>query len=218
MSIARRLRHSAALADVLGLVSRRRVVIGTIRVRFQFVAVATLLLGTHAVTAQAAPLPDSVLRLAPSAFPLLPVAIRQDLNRRHCLVPQPYDAHAPTNVAQGAFTAVRVSEWAILCSARDTSQIIILRILSSGEVRAVDSLERAADIGWVQGIDDKRWGFSRLIRTLSRDRIHAWRRDDGGRAIPQPIDHDAIEQAFIGKAADAFYYAAGRWYRRGTSD
>ena len=141
--------------------------------RYRVVVVAAVLVGTHRVTAQAASSSESVRRLAPSAFPQLPVAIRQDLNRRHCLVPQPYDAHAPTNVAQGAFTAVRVSEWAILCSARDTSQIIILRILGSGEVRAVDSLERAADIGWVQGIDDKRWGFSRLIRTLSRDRIHA---------------------------------------------
>ena len=45
-----------------------------------------------------------------------------------------------------------------------------------------------------------------------------WRRDDDGRSIPRPIDHDAIEQTFLGKAADAFYRAGGRWYRRATAD
>lgn len=177
-----------------------------------------MLVGTDAAWAQAGPSAESIRRLPPSAFPLVPLAIRHALERRHCLVPQPYDAAAPTNVAQGDFTAAKMSEWAILCSARDTSRIVIYRLLSSGDARAVDSLERAADISWMQGIGDGRWGFSRLLRTLPRDRIRAWRRDDGGRAIPQPMDHDAIEQAFIGKAADAFYHAAGRWYRRVTTD
>jgi len=177
-----------------------------------------LLSSWHAVTAQAGPSAELVRRLAPSAFPRLPIAIRRDLEQRHCLIPQPYDAHAPTNVAHGSFTAANVSEWAMLCSTRDTSQILIYRTLGDGDARAVDSLERAADIGWMQGIGDNAWGYSRLLRTLPRERIGAWHRDDEGRAIPQPIDHDAIEQAFIGKAADAFYHAAGRWYRRVTMD
>jgi len=36
--------------------------------------------------------------------------------------------------------------------------------------------------------------------------------------VPRPIDHDAIEQTFLGKAADALYRAAGGWYRRATAD
>lgn len=187
-------------------------------VRFQFLIVAAFLSGAQAVRAQAKPSPELVRRLAPSSFPQLPAAVRHDLERRHCLVPQPYDANAPSNVTHGAFTGPKVSEWAILCSAQDTSQILIYRIAASGDARALDSLERAADVGWMQGIGNIEWGFSRLLRTLPPERIRTWRRDDEGRAIPRPIDHDAIEQAFLGKAADAFYRAAGRWYHRATTD
>jgi len=57
-----------------------------------------------------------------------------------------------------------------------------------------------------------------MLRVLRVQRIRAWRHDVDGNAIPQPIDHDAIEQAFIGKAAEAFYHVAGRWYRQVTAD
>ena len=70
----------------------------------------------------------------------------------------------------------------------------------------------------MQRISDTQWGFSLLLGTLPLDRIRTWRRDDAGRSIPRPIDHDAIEQTFLGKAADAFYRAEGRWYRRATAD
>ena len=190
-----------------------------IRMRLLFaILVALLLSPMHFMMAQAGPPPDSVRRVAPDSFPQLPTAVRHDLERRECLVPQPYDARKPANVARGAFTAPRISEWAILCSAHDTSQILIYRVSSSRDVRAIDSLERAADVAWMQRISDTQWGFSRLLGTLPLDRIRTWRRDDDGRSIPRPIDHDAIEQTFIGKAADAFYRAAGRWYRRATAD
>jgi hypothetical protein len=182
------------------------------------ILVALLPSPMHSMMAQAGPSPNSVRRVAADSFPRLPAAVRRDLARRECLVPQPYDAHKPTNVAHGAFTAPKVSEWAILCSAHDTSQILIYRVSGSADARAIDSLERAADLAWMQRISDTQWGFSRLLGTLPLDRIRTWRRDDDGRSIPRPIDHDAIEQTFLGKAADAFYRAGGRWYRRATAD
>jgi len=172
----------------------------------------------HFMMAQAGPSPNSVRRVAPDSLPKVPGTVRRDLVRRGCLVPQPYDARKPTNVAHGAFTAPKVSEWAILCSAHDTSEILIYRVSGSADLRPIDSLERAADLAWMQRISDTQWGFSRLLGTLPLDRIRTWRRDDAGRSIPRPIDHDAIEQTFLGKAADAFYRAEGRWYRRATAD
>lgn len=202
----------------MGLVRRRRIAVYLMRVRLHSSVVLSLLSAVHTVAAQAGPSPEPVHRLRPSAFPRLPIAIRDDLERRHCLVPQPYDARSPANVAHGAFTAPNISEWAILCSVQDTSEILIYRMPSSEDARVVDSLERAADLGWVQDIGDNRRGFSRLIRALPRVRVPTWRRDDHGRVVPQPFDHDAIEQSFIGKASEAFYHAAGRWYRRATTD
>ena len=70
----------------------------------------------------------------------------------------------------------------------------------------------------MQGIGSSRWGFSRLLRLLPLKQIRAWRHDVEGHAMPQPIDHDAIEQVFIEKAAEAFYYVAGRLYRQVTAE
>ena len=168
--------------------------------------------------AQTGPSPESVRRLAPASFPALPVAIRNDLERRRCLVPQPYDAHASTNIVHGAFRSASVSEWAILCSAQDTSQILLYRAPTNGDARPIDSLQRAADVGWMQQTSDTGWGFSRVLRTLPLERIRTWHRDIDGHTIPQPVDHDAIEQLFLGKAAEAFYCAAGRWYHQVTTD
>jgi len=193
-------------------------IVHQIRVQSQFLIVVALLCGAHAILAQSGLSPQSVRRLAPAAFPALPVAIRHDLELRRCLVPQPFDAHAPTNIIHGAFTSAKTLEWAILCSAHDTSQILIYRDPISGDARLLDSLQRAADIGWMQRIGDARWSFSRLLRTLPLERIRSWRRDVDGRTIPQPIDHDAIEQIFVGKSAEAFYGAAGRWHRQITAD
>ena len=136
--------------------------------------------------AQAGPSPNSVRRVAPDSLPKVPGTVRRDLVRRGCLVPQPYDARKPTNVAHGAFTAPKVSEWAILCSAHDTSEILIYRASGGADLRPIDSLERASDLAWMQRISDTQWGFSRLLGTLPLDRIRTWRRDDAGRSIPRP--------------------------------
>jgi hypothetical protein len=187
------------------------------RIRYPCVVLA-LLLRTHVSRAQSTPSPDSIHRLPPASFPSLPISVRRDLERRGCLVPQPSDANTPANVIHGSFSAPKVLEWAILCSLRDSSQILIYRLPTKGDATVIDSLERSSDVQWMQGIGGNRWGFSRLLRVLPLERIRAWRDDPTGRKIPRPIDHDAIEQAFVGKAAEAFYYVAGRVFRRVTAD
>jgi hypothetical protein len=82
----------------------------------------------------------------------------------------------------------------------------------------VDSLLPAADADWMQGVAGNQLGYSRLLRTVPLRMTRDWRTDIDGHAIPQPVDHDAIEQIFVGKGAEAFYYAAGRWHRRLTAD
>lgn len=179
---------------------------------------ALLVWRTHGLVAQSQPSLASIRRLAPAAFSAMPVAVRRDLERRGCRIPQPFGARTPANVVRGAFTAANVSEWAVLCSIRDSSRILIYGLVAGAGASAHDSLPRSADLSWMQGIGNDRWGFSRAIRRLSRERIRGWRRDADGQPIPQPIDHDAIEERFVGKAAEAFYYAGGRVYRQLTAD
>jgi hypothetical protein len=172
-------------------------------------------MSAHWSIAQAVPSPASIRRTAPAEFRGLPVTIRSDLERRGCFIPQPYNAHAASNVIHGAFTAAKVSEWAILCSVRDTSQILIYRFPASAGASVIDSLERAADIGWMQAIGNGRWGYSRLLRTLALRQIRAWKRHVDGHTTslsidtPSSIDHDAIEQVFLAKSGEVFYYAGG---------
>jgi hypothetical protein len=161
---------------------------------------------------------DSIHRLAPAAFRQLPVSVRRDLERRGCLVPQPWNRPTPTNVIRGAFTRASVVEWAVLCSVRESSQVLIYRRGPSNGAHVVDSLARSPDSAWVQGIGEGRWGYSRLIKVRPRQRMSGWRVDVDQNRIPQPIDHDAIEQDFLEKTAEAFYFARGRWYRQITAD
>ena len=186
--------------------------------RYVLLIAASLVIQQHTALAQSRPSSDSIRRLAGGAFPTLPAAIQRDLASRECLIPQPWDASTPQNVIRGAFTAPRVSEWAILCSVRATSQILIYRADTGGGAHVVDSLQQTSDIASMQGVGNGRWGYSRLIRTRPRRRILGWRVDADRNPIPRPIDHDAIDDVFLEKATQSFYCVAGRWYRQITAD
>lgn len=189
-----------------------------VRMRFESLVAVALLAPRISARAQANPSPDSIRRLPAAAFSFLPGLIRRDLEDRRCTVPQPWDVRGPKNIIHGSFTAAGVAEWAVLCSVRDTSQILVYRVASGRTGRIVDSLLPDPDRAWMQGVGGGRWGYSRLLQTLPRRKIRAWRNDVDRHVIPQPVDHDAIEQIFLGKGAEGFYYAARRWYRRITAD
>lgn len=179
---------------------------------------ALLAVGADKTSAMTNLTADSIRRLAPSTFRQLGTNVRRDLERRGCLVPQVWDRKVPHNVIQGAFTSAHASEWAVLCSVREHSQILIYQIDPAGAAQVVDSLKRSSDAAWVQSVGEGRWGYSRFIQALPRQQIRAWRVDIDRNKIPQPIDHDAIEDVFLEKAGQAFYFARGRWYRQLTTD
>jgi hypothetical protein len=58
----------------------------------------------------------ATVRLKPAAFANLPAEIRQELERRGCVVPQSYSDAAAHNVARGRFTSGRQMVIAVLCS------------------------------------------------------------------------------------------------------
>jgi len=155
-----------------------------------------------------------VRRLPPDSLDFIPRIVRAALNERGCLIPQPFEGKS-RNAVTGAFTAKGAVEWAVLCSVGGSSQILIIDS-QSGEV--IDSLNEGDDADGLQGIGGGKWGYSRALNRLSKEAIGHRLIDDYGKAIPQPIDHDALDVAFLEKASVAHYRAGGNWYRVITSD
>jgi hypothetical protein len=65
-----------------------------------------------------------VVRLPPSAFPALPAGIVRELQRRGCTIPQAY-FKTPNNVASGQFAHPGQRDWAVLCSIKGASSILV---------------------------------------------------------------------------------------------
>jgi hypothetical protein len=68
---------------------------------------------------------ESIERLAPSAFPQLPLAVRKRLETEGCTVPQNPAVGRPHNVVFGHFATIRQVDWAVLCSVDGHSVIRI---------------------------------------------------------------------------------------------
>src|SRR4051812_41017156 len=80
---------------------------------------------------------DGVIRLKPREFRQLPATVRRDLDRRGCTVPQTTRKTAAHNVISGAFIANGSRDWAVLCSVKGVSRVLVYR---NGGSAHVDSL------------------------------------------------------------------------------
>jgi hypothetical protein len=173
---------------------------------------AAVLLCATALTAQSPPdwtaADRAIRRLAPSALSSLPAAIRADLTRRGCTVPQTYMAKAPANAIRGHFFGPSSDDWAVLCSRNRSSAILVYR---QGQSSRAAEFGHAADSGYLQTIDAERTvGFSRDISTASPEQIRKYQ-DRLPKPLLAAIDHDGIEDAFIEKASQVRYFANGKW-------
>jgi hypothetical protein len=175
-------------------------------------------------TPQGAPTEHALLRwvhlLPPDTFPELPKVVRDSLVTRHCQIPVPGSGRA--NVVTGAFSTKGAVEWAVLCSVRDTSQILIMNA-ASGAV--VDSLNKSGDSGWIQSNGNNTWLFSRMIDVVPMSTLAFVPADTTnedivyyGAVLPKPIDHDGIDEGFLDKYSETFYFGQGHWVSVGTSD
>lgn len=106
-----------------------------------------------------------IRRLPPSAFPQLPSALRIDLERRGCRIPQPSATTGSGNVIRGRFTSPAQMDWAVLCSIGGSSSILVFR----GEsVADVAELHRAPDRNYLQtGAHTLTIEYSRTVQVAS---------------------------------------------------
>jgi hypothetical protein len=159
-----------------------------------------------------------IRRLPLNAFSNLPIAIRGVLENRGCLVPQqtfnePSDGR-PQNVIQGEFFEKGKTSWAVLCSVHESSAILVFRDASD---RRPDELAAGEDKNDLQGAGNGRIAYSRAIQPVDRKFIIDHYRAYGG-PEPPPIDHQGIEDQFVGKGSVAYYWYRGEWKKLAGAD
>jgi hypothetical protein len=153
-------------------------------------------------------------RLAPSTFPAIPAAVRVDLERRGCTIPQTAGSTRPENVISGRFTSRDQVDWAVLCSVRRRSTILVFR---AGSAATVAELGSSPDISFLQGLGGGAIGFSRLIGIADAKFIQGHSQADSG-PKPPPIDHEGINDIFVEKGSSVWYWYRGRWLTLAGAD
>jgi len=155
-----------------------------------------------------------VVRLAPSSFSQLPKNVMQELERRNCTIPQVWGSHPPGNVISGEFLKKGQKDWAVLCSVRLKSWILVL---PSGSPQTAFKVAEEEDLNMLEGIGDGKIGYSREIGPVGeafiRDHYEAY-----GGTKPPPIDHLGIEDAFNEKGSVVHYYYQNKWLQLTGSD
>lgn len=157
----------------------------------------------------------STVRLEPSAYPDLPVTVRQHLERRGCEIPQAFSDKVPHNVVRGRFTSPTRVDIAVLCSIARISTVLVFR---GGRTSEVAELAKEPDIKFLQVVDRGGVvGFSRALGVANPSYIREHYAAYGG-PKPPPLDHDGINDIFVGKASVVWYWYGGRWLQLQGAD
>ena len=153
-------------------------------------------------------------RLHPEAFSDVPPSIKEVLVRRGCTIPQTYGNENPHNIISGRFTSPTHVDWAVLCSRDRISSILVFTV---GDPAPPVELDPSPDVNYLQGLGGAAIGFSRAINVASPQSIRAHYQAYGG-PIPPALDHEGIDDAFIGKGSTVFFWHSGRWLELTGSD
>ena len=148
-----------------------------------------------------------VVRVSPAEIRGLPKAVVREMKRRECLIPQTYISSQTHNAILGSFQKKGTKDWAVLCSKKRVSSVLVFW---GGSPDKVDEMSSSPDKNWLQGIDEKRIGFSRYIGRSEPRRISEYQARDGG-SKPPSFSHDGIEESFLEKASTIHYYDKGVW-------
>lgn len=148
-----------------------------------------------------------IVRLRPAAFPELPGNVVRELQRRGCTIPQTAYSKKRHNIVRGEFAKPGQQDWAVLCSAKGISSILVFWNGSARVAEVGPKFEDKFYIGFdVNGTPI----YQRTIRTVGRKFIMDHYRAYGG-PKPPAIDHQGIDDAFLEKASVIHYFCRGRW-------
>jgi hypothetical protein len=138
----------------------------------------------------------------------------KELERRGCSIPQEFFAKKPNNVVKGQFARPGESDWAVLCSTKGVSTILVFWSGSEKDPAAIAPME---DRTFLQGVTDEKIGYSRGISPVGRNFILR-NYDAYGGPKPPLLDHQGVDDAFVGKASATWYFHGGKWLRLTGAD
>ena len=155
-----------------------------------------------------------IVRLPPAGIPQISPNVVRELQHRGCTVPQETFSNKPNNVIRGEFAKPGQTDWAVLCSVKGVSTILVFWNGSETSPAAIAPLE---DRNFIQGITPGKTGFSRGIAAVGKDFIMR-HYDAYGGPKPPPINHQGIDDAFIEKASVTWYFQGEKWWKLTGSD
>jgi len=150
-------------------------------------------------------LPYKIARLAPAAFTQLPGAVRAELEKRGCLVPQTFRASQPENAISGAFREAGTADWAVLCSREGYSSILVFWKASAESVAELGRRKDTEDLLASESQGTAR--YARFISAASPDWI---RRKKHNKKVG-PLEHDGIEDGLLGQGSLIHYFRGNGW-------
>jgi hypothetical protein len=151
---------------------------------------------------------EATVRLSPNAFSQLPKNVVAYLKARNCSVPQAFVNAAPHNVIRGQFARSGQFDWAVLCSRRRVSAILVFW---NGSTKSVAEIAHSDDKDYLQTIDGNgKIDFSRAISVVGKNYILEHYRAYGG-VKPSKSRHQGINDAFVEKASSVHYFYRRRW-------
>jgi hypothetical protein len=155
-----------------------------------------------------------VRRLQPSAITQLPKNLMAELQRRGCTIPQVPMIEGIQNVIRGEFAKPGQTDWAVLCS---TGRVSSMLVFWSGSETNVAEIGKMKDVDRLQGWGGDKivysWAISPVGKKFISDRYKAF-----GGEKPPPIDHQGINDAFVGKGSEVLYFYQGKWLRLSGDD
>ena len=153
------------------------------------------------------------IRLLPLAsFPGIPDAVRAELEARSCMVPQTYEAKQPENVIHGAFQQKGSTDWAVLCSAKDASSLLVF---FADRPHAPFTLASGKDSQWIAvtpggQVRGFAWGIDAIGPAEISQQVHA---------DPSAFDHDGVDDQFIERTSTIHYCCkSGGWVSFSTGN
>ena len=145
----------------------------------------------------------TIRRLPLSSFPDLPTPVRDALDHRRCVIPQPFDAKRPDNVVSGSFLAEGSRDWAVLCSNASTTTLLVF----SADSGTPTELGSHSDLDVLtQHVGSSGLGYSWTISAATPVEVSRVSKIDADQ-----IDHEGIKDEIIDQSSVLHFHSKGKW-------
>jgi hypothetical protein len=118
------------------------------------------------------------------------------------------------NVIKGEFSKPGQTDWAVLCSIGGVSSILIFW---NGSTLKPAEIEKAPDQDRLQSWGGDKIVYSRAITPVDAKYIQDHYQAYGGEK-PPPINHQGVDDAFVGKASVVLYLDRDKWLHLSGAD